>query len=328
VVYCQSGVRAAETAAVLETLGFGKVKVYDSSWLGYAARLDAPAERETFFNVGAMNGRLASMQRKIDELERMIGELHSSHNGEGRLPGRESLLTPVRGDRCGRHHRRSRPSCGSAGFLGPARAARCCSPTTSKVGAGTFHTATFLRALGPRAVEGRLCAALAPPQGRPLRREPEPPAALLPVPGGAEAVAGQHPGTLPRLAARHRHRPSEHDIRFVEDDWESPDAGRLGPGLGSLARRHGSHPVHLFPAGRRLDLQAGHSGEITYGLERLAMYLQGVENVFDLVWAPGGHLRRRLSPERGRAVDLQLRALERRLAVRAVRRSTNRKPSA
>ena len=79
VVYCQSGVRAAETAAVLETLGFNKVKVYDASWLGYASRLDAPVERETFFNVGAMNGRLASMQRKIDELERMIGELHSNH---------------------------------------------------------------------------------------------------------------------------------------------------------------------------------------------------------------------------------------------------------
>jgi len=82
VVYCQSGVRAAETAAVLETLGFDKIKVYDSSWLGYAARLDAPAERETFFNVGAMNGRLASMQRKIEELERMIGDLHSSHTAK------------------------------------------------------------------------------------------------------------------------------------------------------------------------------------------------------------------------------------------------------
>ncbi len=82
VVYCQSGVRAAETAAVLETLGFNKIKVYDSSWLGYAARLDAPAERETFFNVGAMNGRLASMQRKIEELERMIGDLHSSHTAK------------------------------------------------------------------------------------------------------------------------------------------------------------------------------------------------------------------------------------------------------
>lgn len=86
VVYCQSGVRAAETAAVLETLGFGKVKVYDSSWLGYAARLDAPAERETFFNVGAMNGRIASMQRKIEDLERMIGELHSSHLARAACP--------------------------------------------------------------------------------------------------------------------------------------------------------------------------------------------------------------------------------------------------
>ena len=86
VVYCQSGVRAAETAAVLETLGFNKVKVYDSSWLGYAARLDAPVERETFFNVGAMNGKLASMQRKIDELERMIGELHSSHTAKAACP--------------------------------------------------------------------------------------------------------------------------------------------------------------------------------------------------------------------------------------------------
>ncbi len=81
-----NGVRAAETAAVLETLGFNKVKVHDSSWLGYAARLDAPAERETFFNVGAMNRRLASMQRKVDELERMLGELRSSHTMKAACP--------------------------------------------------------------------------------------------------------------------------------------------------------------------------------------------------------------------------------------------------
>jgi glycyl-tRNA synthetase alpha chain len=66
-------------------------------------------------------------------------------------------------------------------------------------------------------------------------------------------------------------------------------------------------------------------GEITYGIERLAMYLQGVENVFDLVWAEGaglsGDLRRRLSPERGRAVEVQLRALERRDAVPPFRRT-------
>jgi thiosulfate/3-mercaptopyruvate sulfurtransferase len=84
VVYCQSGVRAAETATVLESLGFRNVKVYDSSWLGYAARLDAPAEKETFFNVGALNGRLASMQRRLDEMEQMINQLHSTHNGEAK----------------------------------------------------------------------------------------------------------------------------------------------------------------------------------------------------------------------------------------------------
>lgn len=74
VVYCQSGVRASETATVLESLGFRNVKVYDSSWLGYAARLDAPAANETFFNVGALNGRLAAMQRRIEELERMMSQ--------------------------------------------------------------------------------------------------------------------------------------------------------------------------------------------------------------------------------------------------------------
>jgi thiosulfate/3-mercaptopyruvate sulfurtransferase len=75
VVYCQSGVRAAETATVLESLGFRNVKVYDSSWLGYAARLDAPVERETFFNVGALNGRLAAMQKRIDELEQLLKQV-------------------------------------------------------------------------------------------------------------------------------------------------------------------------------------------------------------------------------------------------------------
>ncbi len=75
IVYCQSGVRAAETATVLEQIGFRNVRVYDSSWLGYAARLDAPAENQTFFNVGAMNGRLAGLQRRIDELERLVEQL-------------------------------------------------------------------------------------------------------------------------------------------------------------------------------------------------------------------------------------------------------------
>lgn len=78
IVYCQSGVRAAETATVLEQLGFNNVKIYDSSWLGYAARLDAPVENETFFNVGALSGRIASMGRRIEQLEGLILEMRAA----------------------------------------------------------------------------------------------------------------------------------------------------------------------------------------------------------------------------------------------------------
>jgi thiosulfate/3-mercaptopyruvate sulfurtransferase len=70
IVYCQSGVRASETATVLKDLGFKKVKVYDSSWLGYGNTLDAPADNVQFFNVGALNGKLAAMQKRIDALEK------------------------------------------------------------------------------------------------------------------------------------------------------------------------------------------------------------------------------------------------------------------
>jgi thiosulfate/3-mercaptopyruvate sulfurtransferase len=70
IVYCQSGTRAGVTATVLESLGFDRVKVYDASWLGYAARLDAPAERETFVNVGLLQSRLRVLTGRMKELER------------------------------------------------------------------------------------------------------------------------------------------------------------------------------------------------------------------------------------------------------------------
>ncbi len=73
IVYCQSGTRAAVTAAVLESLGFDRVKVYDASWLGYAARLDAPAERETFVNVGLLQSQLRTLTGQMKELERRFG---------------------------------------------------------------------------------------------------------------------------------------------------------------------------------------------------------------------------------------------------------------
>ena len=72
VVYCQSGVRASETAGVLEQLGFKNVRVYDSSWLAYGNQLDAPANNATVFNVGALNGRVGSMQARIDALEKEL----------------------------------------------------------------------------------------------------------------------------------------------------------------------------------------------------------------------------------------------------------------
>jgi thiosulfate/3-mercaptopyruvate sulfurtransferase len=72
VVYCQSGVRAAETATVLKTLGFKKVKVYDSSWLGWGNNLNAQVADETFLNVGALNAKMSAMQNKITQLEEAL----------------------------------------------------------------------------------------------------------------------------------------------------------------------------------------------------------------------------------------------------------------
>ena len=72
VVYCQSGVRASETATVLKNLGFKKVKVYDSSWLGWGNNLKAQVADETFLNVGALNAKMAAMQNKINQLEEAL----------------------------------------------------------------------------------------------------------------------------------------------------------------------------------------------------------------------------------------------------------------
>jgi thiosulfate/3-mercaptopyruvate sulfurtransferase len=70
IVYCQSGVRASETAAVLRELGFKDVRVYKPGWLGYAGTLSAPAEDEVFVNIGALNRRIAGLEARIAELER------------------------------------------------------------------------------------------------------------------------------------------------------------------------------------------------------------------------------------------------------------------
>ena len=78
IVYCQSGVRASETAVVLADLGFKNVRVYDSSWIGYGATLDAPAEDVTFFNVGNMQGKINALQKRIDGLEKELAATKSA----------------------------------------------------------------------------------------------------------------------------------------------------------------------------------------------------------------------------------------------------------
>lgn len=78
VVYCQSGVRASVTAAVMRDLGFKDVKVYEPSWLGYAGLLAEPAERETFLNVGALNGRIAALLGRVTELEAELGRIKAA----------------------------------------------------------------------------------------------------------------------------------------------------------------------------------------------------------------------------------------------------------
>jgi thiosulfate/3-mercaptopyruvate sulfurtransferase len=77
VIYCQSGVRASETAAVLRDLGFRDVKVHEPSWLGYAGVLSAPAEDEVFINVGSLNARIGALQSRVTDLESELKKMHA-----------------------------------------------------------------------------------------------------------------------------------------------------------------------------------------------------------------------------------------------------------
>ena len=78
VVYCQSGVRAAVTATVLRDMGFKNVKLYDSSWLDYGNRMDAPAENVSYLNVGSLLNRVSALESRIESLE---GELARARGG-------------------------------------------------------------------------------------------------------------------------------------------------------------------------------------------------------------------------------------------------------
>ena len=156
-------------------------------------------------------------------------------------------------------------------------------PFDLEVGAGTSHPATCLRALGP---EPWRCA-YAQPSRRPkdgrygenpnrLQRYYQFQVALKPSP---DDIQDQYLGSLRALGVD----LSRHDVRFVEDDWENPTLGAWG--LGWEVWLDGME-VTQFTYFQQVGGVDCHPvlGEITYGVERLAMYLQGKENVFDLVW--------------------------------------------
>ncbi len=159
-------------------------------------------------------------------------------------------------------------------------------PYDMEMGAGTFHTATFLRALGPEPWK----AAYVQPSRRPkdgrygenpnrLQHYYQFQVVLKPSPANIQEL---YLDSLRALGID----TGVHDIRFVEDDWESPTLGAWG--LGWEVWLNGME-VTQFTYLQEVGSLACKPvlGEITYGLERLAMYLQGVENVFDLTWTPG-----------------------------------------
>jgi glycyl-tRNA synthetase alpha chain len=157
-------------------------------------------------------------------------------------------------------------------------------PYDMEVGAGTFHPATFLRAIGPEPWR----AAYVQPSRRPTDgRYGENPnrlqhyyqfqVILKPSPLELQAL---YLDSLRALGFD----PLVHDIRFVEDNWESPTLGAWGLGWEVWLDGMEVTQFTYFQQVGGLDCQPV-SGEITYGLERIAMYLQDVESVYDLIWA-------------------------------------------
>ena len=159
-------------------------------------------------------------------------------------------------------------------------------PYDMEMGAGTFHPATFLKVLGPEPWN----TAYVQPSRRPTDgRYGENPnrlqhyyqfqVLLKPSPADLQAIYLQ---SLQAIGID----LTAHDVRFVEDDWESPTLGAWGLGWEVWLDGMEVTQFTYFQQVGGLDLKPV-SGELTYGLERLAMYIQGVENVYDLVWTEG-----------------------------------------
>lgn len=159
-------------------------------------------------------------------------------------------------------------------------------PYDMEMGAGTFHPATFLRAIGPEPWS----AAYVQPSRRPTDgRYGENPnrlqhyyqfqVVLKPSPANIQEL---YLGSLNMLGID----TTIHDVRFVEDNWESPTLGAWGLGWEIWLNGMEVTQFTYFQQVGGLECRPV-TGEITYGLERIAMYLQGVSSVYDLVWSDG-----------------------------------------
>ncbi|MFZ9610435.1 MAG: glycine--tRNA ligase subunit alpha [Methylococcales bacterium] len=159
-------------------------------------------------------------------------------------------------------------------------------PLDQEVGAGTFHPATFLRAIGPEPWN----VAYVQPSRRPtdgrfgenpnrLQHYYQFQVLLKPSPDNIQEL---YLGSLRYLGLD----LLEHDIRFVEDNWESPTLGAWGLGWEVWLNGMEVTQFTYFQQVGGLECRPV-SGEITYGLERIAMYLQGVKSVYDLIWTNG-----------------------------------------
>ena len=159
-------------------------------------------------------------------------------------------------------------------------------PIDMEVGAGTSHTATFLRALGPEPWK----AAYVQPSRRPkdgrygenpnrLQHYYQYQVVLKPAPAN---ILDLYLGSLEALGFDLK----KNDIRFVEDDWENPTLGAWGLGWEVWLNGMEVTQFTYFQQVGGIDCKPI-TGEITYGLERLAMYLQEVDNVYKLKWTEG-----------------------------------------
>ena len=200
-------------------------------------------------------------------------------------------------------------------------------PYDVEVGAGTMAPETFLRVLGPDPYN----VAYVQPSRRPadgrygdnpnrLYKHQQLQVILKPAPAD---VIDLYLGSLTAIGID----LGKHDIKFEEDNWEAPTLGAWGIGwqvmLDGLEisqftyfQQCGGFDLDLIPA------------ELTYGLERIVAFLQNVDSVYDIVWAPGFLYRRRPPQRRAAVFEVQLRAGRRRHAVAAFRSAREGMPAA